>query len=163
MQNDQENISNQQIDLGALMEIEQVPFSMDTIGWKILFAILIFLISLFLYKYYTSYKKNTYRRLAVIKIKQLQQTLKNRDVDLISKTMFHLKATALQTYNKTEVASLKGLEWLKFLDEKGKTAYFSKNEAVITKVLYSDLLDKSDEFNKNEFITSSIKWIKVHA
>ena len=162
MQNEADNISNQTVELGALLEASPVPFSMDTIGWKILFGILTLLILQLLYKYYKFYKSNAYRRVAILKITQLAVANQNSSVYLISEIMFQLKQTALETYSRTEVASLKGLQWLQFLDNKGKTTDFSKNETVITEALYNNELDESNQFNSNAFVASSIKWIKTH-
>ncbi len=163
MQNNADNISNQTIELGTLVEASPVSFSMDTVGWKVLFGMLGLFLVWLLYRFYISYKRNAYRRTAVLKIKQLAQAHQNSDASLISEIMFQLKQTALKTYNRTEVASLKGLQWLQFLDEKGKTTHFSKNEKVIKGALYSNQLDKVQHFNSAEFTASSITWIKKHA
>ncbi|WP_034062477.1 DUF4381 domain-containing protein [Lacinutrix jangbogonensis] len=163
MQNEPANISNQTVELGALLEASPVAFTMDTLGWKILFGILILVTMWFLYRYYTAYKKKAYKREAVLKIKHLAELYKSNDVSLISETMFQLKQTALQTYNRTEVASLKGIEWLRFLDKKGNTTSFSKNENIITSALYNNKLDETSLFNRSDFVKSSIKWIKTHA
>ena len=163
MQNNSENISNQTIELGTLVEASPVPFSMDTIGWKVLFGMFALFILWLLYRYYKSYQKNAYRRTAVLKIKQLEQAHQNNDASLISEIMFQLKQTALKTYNRTEVASLKGLQWLQFLDEKGKMTHFSMNEQVIKGALYSNQLDNAQHFNSAEFTASSIIWIRKHA
>jgi hypothetical protein len=163
MQNEPANISNQTVELGALLEASPVPFSMDTMGWKILFVILLLLTLGLVYRYYKFYKKNAYRRTAVFNIKQIAKTHHNNDVSLISEIMFQLKQTALQTYNRTEVASLRGLEWLRFLDKKGKTTHFSKDEIIITQALYNNQLDAKSQFRSNVFVQSSIKWIKTHA
>ncbi len=163
MQNEPANISNKTVELGALLEASPVPFSMDTMGWKILFGILVLLTLGLVYRYYKFYKKNAYRRTAVFNIKQLAKAHHNNDVSLILETMFQLKQTALQTYNRTEVASLKGLEWLRFLDEKGKTTHFSKDEIIITQALYNNQFDAKSQFSSSAFVQSSIKWIKTHA
>ena len=163
MQNEPTNISNQTVELGALLEASPVPFTMNTMGWKMLFGILALLFLVLLYKFYKTYKKNAYRRKAVLSIEQLANTQKSNPVSLISETMFLLKQTALQSYSRSEVASLKGAEWLRFLDEKGKTNHFLNNEISITQALYKNEFDTTGEFSSNAFINSSIIWIKTHA
>jgi len=163
MQSEPANISNQTVELGALLEASPVPFSMNTIGWKMLFGMLALLCLVLLYKYYKSYKNNAYRREAVLHVKQLANAHQSNPVSLISETMFQLKQTALQSYSRSEVASLKGAEWLRFLDEKGKITHFLKDEIIITQALYKNELDTTGQFSSSAFINSSIKWIKTHA
>ena len=163
MQNEPTNTPNETIELGALLEASPVSFSFDTIGWKILFGIIVLLTIVLLYKYYKYYKKNVYRREAVRKINQIAEMHQSNHVSLILEIMFQLKQTALQTYSRAEVASLKGVEWLRFLDEKGKTTNFLKDENSITQALYDNQLDEGHQFNGNTFVKSSIKWINTHA
>lgn len=163
MQNESANISNEPFELGALLEASPVSFSFDTIGWKILFGMIVLFSIAMLYRYYKTYKKNAYRREAVRNIIKLAEVHQSSHVSLISEIMFQLKQTALQTYNRAEVASLKGEEWLRFLDKKGKTTHFLKDGNIITQALYDNQLDEKQEFSANVFVKSSIKWINTHA
>ena len=163
MQTESANISNEPVELGALLEASPVLFSFDTIGWKILFGMIILFIIGMLYRYYKTYKKNAYRREAVHNILKLAEEHQSSHVSLISEIMFQLKQTALQTYSRAEVASLKGEEWLRFLDKKGKTTHFLKEGNIIAQALYNNQLDKKQEFRANAFVKSSIKWINTHA
>jgi len=153
--------TNPPLELGSIIEAEPVAFSFDTLGWKILFVILAFFISWLLFRFYKSYQKNAYRREAIKNINHLKTSLSSNKVELVSKVMFQLKQTALQTYSRKEVAALKGEEWLQFLDHKANLNYFSANNSTISEAIYKGSLGSS--LNIESFLSSSIKWIKRHA
>jgi hypothetical protein len=77
--------------------------------------------------------------------------------------MFLLKQTALQTYDRKQVASLKGENWLVFLDSKINQSFFIQHKDIIASVLYKNAFENSDAFEIKDFANSSIKWIKHHA
>jgi len=151
------------IELSPVLEPSPVVFTMDTIGWKILFILLLMFLCFGIYRYYRYYKSNAYRRYAVSEIKKIStDNLESIDA-LIVQVMFQLKQTALQTYNRKTVASLEGQEWLNFLDEKGKTKTFSGYHDVISKAVYKNKFSNEPNFNQDDFIKMSINWINNHA
>ncbi len=109
---------NENIQLKPIIEADPVQFSMDTIGWKVLFFMLLCMIIFAVYKYYLHYKKNKYRREAIQSISEIEANKEYSVSSLIVQIMFLIKQTALQTYGRNEVASLEGAKWLKFLDKK---------------------------------------------
>jgi len=151
------------IKLSPLMEPSPVAFSMDTIGWKILFALILMILLYIVYKYYLHYKHQKYRRKAVSKILEINQ-LPNQEIpSIITQIMFQIKQTALQTYGRTKVASLVGNKWLQFLDETAKDVRFSDYKDIIHSAVYKDEISSGVNFDKNDFMKNSIKWIKTHA
>ncbi len=164
MQVKTDTISTQStIELGNILEAAPVPYTYDTTGWKIVFGLLVLFVIWLAYSYYKWYKKNAYKRAAMAKIRDLEQQFPDNQASLIREIMFALKQTALQTYTRKEVASLKGAAWLNFLDNKGKTTQFTKHQEVITQALYKNELDSASNFNSAQFVASSLKWIKTHA
>lgn len=151
------------IDLKPIMEPAPVSFSFDTIGWKILFALIIVLLVYLLYKYYQNYQKNRYRRDAVLRIVKLNNNKNIELSDFIKQIMFQLKQTALETFGRNKVASLEGDNWLLFLKESGKNTDFSPYKEDIAKAVYQDNVKVESHFNKENFTELSIKWIKKHA
>ncbi len=151
------------IRLEPIMETAPVPFTMDTIGWEIVFLILLGAMAYLVNKYYQHYRNNKYRREAILKISDIGQKNTNSISSMITQIMFHLKQTALKTYDRKTVASLEGKRWLQFLDEKVKGSYFLNVREVIVNAIYKDEYDKNGDFNKSDFVKMSIKWIKDHA
>jgi len=151
------------IKLSPLMEPSPVAFSMDTIGWKILFALLLIIILYSAYKFYLHYKHNKYRRLAVAKIIEISQLSDNEMPSMISQIMFQIKQTALLTFDREKVASLEGNQWLQFLQQTAKDVHFVEYKDVIISSVYKGEVSSEVDFDKNDFVKNSIKWIKKHA
>jgi len=151
------------IELSPILEPSPVAFTMDTIGWKILFFIVLLSICFALYKYFLHYKSNAYRRYAISEITKIAIDNIDSTSVLIVQVMFQLKQTALQSYSKKMVASLEGQAWLQFLDEKGKVKAFSKHRDIISDAIYKNEFNNGNDFNRDDFIKMSINWIKNHA
>ncbi len=156
-------LQNEEIRLNPIIDADPVQFTMDTIGWKILFILLLSALFVMIYKYYLHYKKNAYRRVAVSKIQELSLDNKSSTSFLISQIMFELKQTALQSYDRKTVAALEGEKWLQFLDKTKKQSTFSKHHDIIVSAIYKDEFEKNDSFNLNDFAEMSINWIEKHA
>jgi len=151
------------IQLMPIIEAEPMMFTMDTIGWKVLFFLLFLTVVFIVYNYYMHYKNNAYRRDAILKISEMALNDTISKSDLITQTMFQIKQTALQSYNKKTVASLEGIKWLQFLDAKVKGNIFSKYQNIINDAVYKNEFKNKNDFNRDEFINMSINWIKKHA
>ena len=151
------------IKLNPLMEPSPVAFSMDTIGWKILFALLLILILYSAYKFYLHYQHNKYRRRAVAKIIEISQLSDGEIPSMITQIMFQIKQTALQTFSREKVASLEGDQRLQFLEETAKDIRFVKYKNIIISSVYKGDISSEADFDKSGFVKNSIKWIKKHA
>ncbi|AUS04367.1 DUF4381 domain-containing protein [Pseudotamlana carrageenivorans] len=151
------------ITLSPVIEAPPIPFTMETLGWKIVFFVLALCLLYVVYKFYLKYKHNAYRRAAVSQIEALKSQNTIGNDTLIPQIMFVIKQTALQTYDRKEVAALHGESWLNFLDEKLKKPFYTNHSKVITDAIYKNELKNADSFNFNEFAETSITWIKKHA
>ena len=152
-----------ELELRSIIEPDPIAFTFDTLGWKIILALFI-LLSLFLaYKLLIKYKKNQYRRDAVKEIEAIITNNQYTENLRITKLLFILKRTALQTYNRTDVASLQGDTWLEFLDNKVTGVNFTKYKQTISDALYREFFDTNVDFNKTDFFQMTLKWIKHHA
>jgi len=154
---------NENIQLNPIIEADPVVFTFDTVGWKVLFFLLLLTFLFLIYKYYLHYKKNQYRRDAIQNINELSKNHVISMSELITHLMFQLKQTALQTYDRKNIASLEGTNWLQFLDKKVKGTYFIKDQKFIMDAVYEDKYEQTTHFNRDNFINKSIKWIKEHA
>jgi len=156
-------LQNEEIQLNPIIDADPVQFTMDTIGWKILCILLLSALTVMIYNYYLHFKKNAYRRVAILKINELSLDNKNSISFIISQIMFELKQTALQSYGRKAVAALEGEKWLQFLDNTIKKSNFCQYQDIIASAIYKDEYKKSGSFNLNEFTDMSINWIKKHA
>lgn len=156
--NQEENIQ-----LGPIIDANPVPFTMETLGWKIIFGFLAIVLLFLAFKLFRRYQKNIYRRKAVKDIQDLVKDKPEVSGALISQIMFLLKQTALETYGRKTVASVKGEDWLNFLDDKAAKPLFINNRSVIFSAVYKNEFHKNENFNINHFAEASINWIKHHA
>lgn len=151
------------IELKPIMEPTPVAFTFDTVGWKILFMLIVVMAIFIAYNLYKKYKKSQYRRDAISTILKINL---NNEIELsnfIKQIMFQLKQTALETFGRSKVASLEGDNWLQFLKETGKNTDFTSYKEEIFSSIYKDKTVLKDRFNKKEFTELSIKWINSHA
>lgn len=151
------------LQLDGIMEPAPIPFSFDTIGWKVTFILLVLLLIYIVYKIYQHYKGQQYRRDAVQAIETMEQDGSLSESIFVSKVLFLIKQTALYTYQRIEVASLNGEEWLQFLDRKVDGVNFGRYQEEIESAIYKGELSPSANFNKDDFAQMSKKWIQKHA
>ncbi|WP_194766286.1 DUF4381 domain-containing protein [Tamlana sp. I1] len=151
------------LSMGDIIEPAPVPFSFDTLGWKIVFALVALLLVFIAFKVYKYYKKKHYLRKAVAEIHALKNQNDLDVVAFVNAVMFQIKQTALQTFGRQEVAGLYGEDWLRFLDEKVKGSNFKADESLILAAVYKHEMLESATFNKEQFSNKSINWIRKHA
>ncbi|MBL4796989.1 MAG: DUF4381 domain-containing protein [Oleispira sp.] len=100
----------------------------SSIGWQII----AFFISAFTLRYAYRKGKNwwhdRYRRQAISKICELQNDSSVDILTIVEQLPFYLKATALRTYSRDQVAQLSGLDWFDFLNEKYGSIHFTDNQ-----------------------------------
>ncbi|MCG2461708.1 DUF4381 domain-containing protein [Flavobacteriaceae bacterium F89] len=163
----QDTIANaaqsEDVQLDDIMEPPPIPFSFDTVGWKVVFSLLGLVLLYIAYKIYLRYKSQQYRRDAVSAIEGMGKDSDMPDSTFVSKVLFLIKQTALRSYNRIDVAALNGKEWLLFLDQRVSGVNFIKYKEAITSAAYKDELDPDAKFDKGDFARMSIKWIEKHA
>ena len=145
-------------DIQGIIEPSPVPFTFDTLGWKIVGLILLLILIRIAYKAYQRYQKNAYKRDAIKLISSLEKNTENVPFETVSTA---LKKVALISYGRETVAALYGLSWLAFLQEKGKNTPFMNYKDDLPDVIYSKkTLEKT---KTEELLKLSKKWIKTHA
>ena len=150
--------SQQSEDIQGIIEPSPVPFTFDTLGWKIVGVILLLILIRIAYKAYQRYQKNAYKREAIDLISSLEKNAEDAPFETVSTA---LKKVALISYGRETVAALYGLSWLAFLQEKGKNTPFMNYKDDLLDVIYSKkTLDKT---KTEELLQLSKKWIKTHA
>ena len=122
-----------------------------TIGWYIVFAVLLGLVFRILWRAIARWRNNRYRRLAM---RELEHTA-IVDVPAL------LKRTALGAFGRDQVASLSGEEWLHFLDAHASHASFLKQTGrLLLDVDYREASLTSDEETELRKLVG--EWIRGH-
>lgn len=152
---------NDSIALQPIMEADPVLFTMEAIGWKIALLLTLAILFFLIFKLLKNYRANSYRRMAITNISNLRDEIS--DAEFLTEVMFFLKQTALQSYQRKKVASLRGEQWLLFLDKKVKNLNFINEKEVIISAVYKNEIKTLQNFNRKDFSARSIKWIRNHA
>ena len=98
---------------------EPVSWMPQTVGWAALGVVLVLVLFRVGYILVQRWKANRYRRLALEQLQQIERSLQNPDgrpAALLQLPVL-LKQVVLARWQRTEVASLTGESWLRFLDE----------------------------------------------
>ncbi len=150
----QDSIAQQQpeVHLQPLYEPEAVPFTFDTLGWKVLGVVLVLLILVWGFKAIKKYKKNAHRRNALAVVEQSPST----------ETIFVLlKQLAIETYGREKVGAMYGVSWFQFLDKTGKNVHFSTLQDAIQNSLYKN--ETPNKTTQEQIKSNAINWIKTYA
>ena len=145
--------------LNPLREPSAIGWWPPAIGWWVIFCLVIILISILLFALFRRYKKQSYRRHAIFALdKLLLESSSQAECDSFpSKVNALLKTVALKAYDKKEIATLYGTNWLNFL----KLAPGCENSQVSNFVLELYRPEESS-FTRNEIYSFARTWIKMH-
>lgn len=147
---------------GNLIEPESISYSFNTPGWYLVLGLLFVVAIIFAVLKIRKYKKNAYRRQAIIEIESL------KEMDNHSQNIFQinqlLKIIAIKIYGRTKVASLYGKQWFEFLVSTiSKREYISTNNFnIYAKALYNNEFQLNENQYK-ELVAFAILWIKKHS
>lgn len=135
--------------INGLIEPDQITYSYNTFGWKMLLVTIFFAIIIGLFLWVRSFFRNAYRRKALKEIKQTTMLIHNLST---------LKQVALAVYGRKNVAGLHGKEWVAFLDEHCKESSFQRVSNTIEQVIDGGASELDELLLKEQII----KWIKYH-
>ena len=151
----------QNTSIGNLIEPEAIAYSFNTLGWYIVFGVLILTAILVFILQIRKYRKNKYRRTALLKIAEvLKLSKQNKRILELNKI---LKIVAIKVFGRETVASLFGKEWFDFLVSTCLTAdkLPIKNIENYSVYIYNnDIVMSEKDFN--EFVSFAKFWIKNH-
>ncbi|MEZ9700153.1 DUF4381 domain-containing protein [Vibrio sp. 10N.261.46.E12] len=157
------------IDPVADIDVSWVP---STVGWKVVFVLILVWGAWKSFRLFYSYKANKYRRVAVKAISRSkqdaidkQETGDKQDLQQeLRRINSVLKQVACCSYPKSKVAMLSGDEWSEFLTVSSPTPIF--NHALLSQ-WQNDIYKASSDYDwtdreLSEIRTSSVVWIKIH-
>ncbi|QZE13954.1 DUF4381 domain-containing protein [Halosquirtibacter laminarini] len=143
-----------------------IPFTPETIGWKIVGFVLLLLSIYIIYIRVKNYKKKEYRRVAKHHIKNITKELEHKRVsqEIWSRSILNqLKIVLIQSFGRENVASLTGGMMVQFLNERGKNTINKELYLKLELVLYNPIENNKLNINEIKSITKQInKWIGGH-
>jgi hypothetical protein len=159
------------IPLAQLKEIvdpESVGFMPQTVGWLILFILLVALMSWWALRRYRRWQANQYRRDALAELEVLREQMLQADQPAValSSLAVLVKRTALHSFPREKVAALTGRDWLQFLTDSSTGMTFDgKTGSLLAELEYAPPEFIETECSKEDVgeLTRSLKdWIEHH-
>jgi len=153
------DISTYNSSIGKIIEPETISYSFNTLGWQIVAIILVVISISIALKYFFRYRKNAYRREA---IKGINKAVQEDNINTLQAINTLLKSLCLSLYERTEVASLYGIEWFSFLNTKTNNSMSNEKQyQQFSEAIYSSNHNANSELTK-AFIAFSTNWVKKH-
>ena len=146
--------------VGDILEPDPIPFTFETIGWKILGVVLVLIAIFGFYKWLKLYKKNAYRREALKQI-SLVEVGSLTSQEQLNQLNIILKQVAILAFGREQVAELFGENWLLFLDSKNKKSEFIKYVTSFEDAIYSN--KEIDNITLQSIYKTTKSWINGHS
>ena len=162
------NFGNTKLEgLHEIMLPEPIRYTPQTIGWLVVFVVVLIVAVWWGYKRYRFWLANRYRDVALTQLEELERQLTDaaNRMETLTKIPVLLKQTALQGYPRKKVAELNGAAWLTFLNASyGGTAFTEGAGKVLPTLAYQSptALQQLPESTINELIELVKTWIKNH-
>ncbi len=141
---------------------EQVPLWPQTLGWWLVLAGLLFWMFRYCLKLSKRYWRNRYRRLAIQQLSVLRLRISAGDNSGLRLLPELVKATALQSFPRTDVASLYGDEWEEFLDSSYSGVSFKQRFPGLLYTLSYQSFDGRESPLSDEFWRQITNWVRTH-
>lgn len=159
-------------DPASLLNLNDIVLPADiswwplTTGWYVLLGLLCFVLSWLCFHLVRNWIDNRYRRDALQQLQSLSIELESpatRDTSL-RQIQTLLKRTALSFYPRTQVASLTGDNWYKFLNSSTQQPAFpAATTATLQRIAYSsNSLSEISPTAAEDLIKACRLWIKNH-
>ncbi len=146
---------------------DPVSYTPQTIGWYMLFAVLLILSVWLGYRGYRRWMANRYRTFALRRLDNIEQQLRQPDTRMNALTAIPvlIKQTALKCYRRAEIAQMSGKEWLAFLDKSyGGTGFSLGVGQLLPDLSYqaSANLEGVEDLKVGELLSLIKIWIRKH-
>ncbi|MBO3117448.1 DUF4381 domain-containing protein [Winogradskyella sp. DF17] len=141
---------------------EDVQFWPPQPGWYALGGVILIIIGIAILRFRKHKHRNAYRKEALRKLDTISN-LKATDKQLQEINQL-LKACALKTYPRAQVAGLAGKDWIDFLNRTSESAIFSEVRAeLLSSNPYQNTIDlKYKKEDYSDLIEQCQHWIKTH-
>jgi hypothetical protein len=164
------NVPMYNADLQKLNEIiipDPVSWMPQTIGWYVVFGLILLVAGWWIYGRIRRFRKNRYRRLALAELAVIEQELQQpeKHAKALAEIPVLLKGTALSAFPRSEVAGLSGEKWLAFLDKTMGGKNFTEGEGRLLPELAYAPVQRTAQFS-DESVSKLLqlirRWIKRH-
>lgn len=146
-------------DIGQLIEPENISFSFNTLGWKMVGLLILVCFLLAIVLWWRHYRKNEYRRTL---IKQINYAFLDESTHAPSFIDKIIKRTCLDLYGREKVAALYGEAWFTFLDTTMPTGHVSKTYYdLFTRAIYDRAYNMTPG-EISEFRSFMLTWADKH-
>lgn len=148
--------------LKELQVPEQVSLWPQTLGWWLVLVGLLFWVFRFCLRRSKNYWRNRYRRLAIAQLSVLRRRISAGDNSGLRLVPEVVKATALQSFPRVDVARLYGDEWEDFLDSSYSGVSFKQRFPGLLYTLSYQPFDGEKFPLSEEFWQHVIAWVRNH-
>jgi hypothetical protein len=140
----------------------QVSWLPTTIGWRLVALIAGLLLIRWSWRRWQHWRRNRYRAAAIAELNIILATSASQQEKLSALSRL-LKATALQTYPRTEIAPLSGPEWISWLDARGGGSVFPRESSHLLAETVYQRQAQIDEGALTDLAAAAQRWIKQHS
>lgn len=147
---------------------EPVSWMPQTIGWYVVFGLILLVTGCWVCRRLRRFRDNRYRRLALSELAVIESDLHRpeRRAKALSKIPVLLKETALSAFPRGEVAGLSGEPWLAFLDRAMGGKDFTEGPGrLLPDLAYAPapVIATLSEERIGSLFQLTRRWIKMHA
>ncbi|SMF39365.1 F0F1-type ATP synthase, subunit b [Alteromonadaceae bacterium Bs31] len=147
------------LEISLPKDVSMLP---QTLGWKLIAVLLIIWFFYTLAKKIRRYWRNRYRRVALANLERIKQQYISGELEAAREVARLIKATALHSFPREEVASLNGRQWEMFLDQCYEGPEFSRSEAgFLNCCAYAPTCELKDAIGPEHWQQLAL-WIKSH-
>jgi len=146
---------------------DPVSWIPQTIGWYVVFGLILVVAGWWVYGRFRRFQKNRYRRIALTELAIIERELQQPEkrAKALAEIPVLLKWTALSAFPRSDVAGLSGDEWFSFLDHTMEGKNFAEGEGrLLPELAYPPvqrIAQISDESISN-LLQLVRRWIKMH-
>ena len=126
-------------------------------GWYVVGLLVLSLLFHFLFLFFSTYKKNLYRREALEELEHFTRQNKEEAIELLSLA----KRVAIVTFGRETIAKLSSNSWWDFMQEHSKVRVSNQLRENIENILYDRGYECSSS-DYNDIQTFVLLWIKTH-
>jgi hypothetical protein len=161
-------VSNSSLEkLHEILLPEPVSWMPQTIGWYVVFGLILLAIGYSIYRMLRRFQKNRYRRLALAELAVIEGELQQpeRRARALAEIPVLLKWTALSAFPRSDVADLSGEKWLAFLDKTIGGKNFTEGEGrLLPELAYAPLprISKLADETIGKLLRLVRHWIERH-
>ncbi|MEJ2140354.1 MAG: DUF4381 domain-containing protein [Gammaproteobacteria bacterium] len=135
---------------------EAIPFWPQTTGWLVVGILLLVLLAGLAWRARRRWLRNSYRREALTSLEMMRS-----DPARVRQLPFLLRHAALAAYDRSSLASLRGDDWIRWLNQTAGREVFEHGAAeTLDRLAYSKQEFAPDEIEP--LLAASRDWVRLH-